>query len=164
MKDRLFYISILLLLFAACTRVTNAQTLDARMKSFFSHSDDNAYKMVSLMAHPFNIYHSGKCEVHGDSVYVAVFASWHGSNSTILIKFHYDGMRFDSIDVLYDNDLAKAFVASNKLKNILIDFWRNHSPSTIGHIEDLFGNLNSISSMQMCLAVLTVLLWDSPYR
>ena len=164
MRDRLLYISTILLLFTACSQVANAQNLEARMKSFFSYNEDNAYKMVSLMAHPFNIYRSGKCEVQGDSVYVAVFASWHGSNSTILIKFHYDGMRFDSIDVLYDNDLAKAFVASNKLKNILIDFWRNHSPSTIGHIEDFFGNLNSISSMQMCLAVLTVLLWDSPYR
>ena len=142
----------------------SAQNLEIQMRGFFSYSNNQAYRWLGTLAHPTNVFGSGSCEVSGNDVIITINSSnFISSNKyTLKIKLHKNGAIFDSIEPVSDTDWAKPFLASNVAKRLIISFWRNYSSETISKIENTFGDLDNISTEQMCLAVLTVLYWKYP--
>ena len=157
MKRISFYFALILLL-SSNLHCATAQNLESQMRAFFSFNNNQAYWWLSKFAHPMNTFRSGYCEMTGNYVDVTIKSIKH----TTRIRLHKNGAIFDSIETLADTDWAEAFVASNVGKDLLISFWRDYSSDTVNRIENIFGNLNNIDSKQMCLAVLSVLLWKYP--
>lgn len=153
-------IGMILFLFTAGIQVVEAQSNNAKMRDFFSDSNNQAYMLISTLAHPSNVFTSGNCYVSGDYVNVTINSDgfFRTNSYTMRVKMHFNGAFFDSLE-WDDTDWAEAFMATNVFKNIVIDFWRHFSPETIGKIENTFGSLKTINTKHMCLAVLTALYW-----
>lgn len=150
---------VVLLLFTTSFQFVNAQSsLSSQMNDFFCYNDNQAYKVISWFAHPMNKFSSGSCEVYGENIYITINSIKYCLN----IKLHKNGSRFDHLEIIDDNDWWTAFKATNGWKNIALDFWRGYETSTLRYIENLCGSLNNLNCEQMCLAVLTALLWKYP--
>lgn len=154
---RLFFVATLCI-FTSSVHLSYAQSQETMMQNFFSYNDNQAYWWLSKFAHPMNEFRSGYCEMSGSNVYVTI----NSSSYTTRFRLHKNGSVFDSIETLEDTDWAEAFVATNIAKDLIIKFWRDYSSDTVSRIISIFGDLNIISSEQMCLAVLTVLFWKYP--
>ncbi len=151
-------VALIFLIFFVSAQFTNAQSTESQMRGFFSYKNDQAYWWLSKFAHPMNIFQSGSCEIYGNYVYVTI----NSTNNSARFKIHINGSIFDSIETESDTDFIKAFFATDVAKDILLEFWRGYSYSTIGKIENIFGKLDFIKSEHMCLAVLTALYWNYP--
>ena len=151
-------ITVTLLLFTACVQTTTAQNLESQMQGFFSYNNNRAYVLLSKFVHPGNTFRSGYCKMSGNYLYITIYSTKYNFTA----KIHKNGSIFDSIEVLGDTDWAPAFLASEVLKDLAIEIWRECKPETVTKIEKIFGSLNNISSEQLCLAALTTLLWMYP--
>ncbi len=158
MKNFNYFITATLLLLSTNVQLSYAQNLETQMQNFFSYNGNQAYWWLSKFAHPTNEFSRGYCEMSGSNVYVTIISR----NYKARFKIHKNNSVFDSIETLEDNDWWPAFDGSNNIKNILIEFWRNYSSETINRVERIFGNLNGLDSKNMCLAVLSALLWKYP--
>ncbi len=160
MKTNMKKLSMMVVLFlTAWLQSADAQSLESRMRSFFSYHDNQAYKFVSFLAHPTYIFRSGYCEVSGDNIYITV----RSANNYTRIKLHKNGTRFDNLEVIDESTLFPAFSLSNLGKDIVLDFWRSFDTKTLKWIENNFGSLNNLSCERICLAALSGLLWEYPY-
>ena len=96
--------------------------------------------------------------MYGDDVYVTI----RTTSNAMTIRLHRNGSAFNYLEVMEDNDDFPAFWASEILKDLFVSFLKSLTPVTISAIESVFGDLYDLSSKQMCLAVLTTLLWSYP--
>lgn len=152
--------SLTILLFIGCTQIVNAQGAN-KTRDFFHYSNNEAYRWLSTLAHPLNVFRSGNCNVSGNNIIVTINAEDFLNKKvyTIVISLHKKGNTFDSIEIVDDNDRAPSFIVTSTVKFLLVNFWRAYSSSTISSIEKIFGSLSSIRSEQLCLPVLTALYW-----
>ena len=136
-----------------------AQAQVTNLSSFFSYHDNQAYKLISFLAHPTNSFRSGYCEVSGEYIFLTI----NSTRNYTRMKIHRNGSRFDRLEFVDEDDFPPAFSVTNLGKDIAIDFWRSFDTKTLQYIENSFGRLNNLSCEQMCLAALTGLMWEYPY-
>lgn len=155
MKRTINFLAVVLVILTMSIQSAFALTPQSRMGGFFSSQNDKAYKWVSKLAHPSNIYSYGCCEAYGDYVNVTVYSKKHETK----IKFHLRGTKFDRFEVLSDTDNKwfEAFEAANLSKDIVLTFLETKYPDTFGSLEGIIGDLHALKCEQICLAALTYL-------
>ncbi len=161
LKSLKIVFTLTLLMFMVSSPIANAQGTSNKLRNFFSYSNNEAYRWISALAHPSNVFRSGNCQVSGNNMIVTINAEGYLNKKmyTLQIRLHKKGNTFDSIEIEDDTDWAPSFIITSTVKNLCLIFWRYYSNSTISSIERIFGSLSSIPSERLCLPILTALYW-----
>lgn len=165
MKQLKKIFTLTLLLFTINIHFTSAQSLESRMRGFFSYNNNAAYEMVSKLVHFTNTFNSGSLYMSGNNIYVTINSTGYfgGGPYNTKVIIHKDGSRFDSIDLISDDDIC-AFCAAKLAKAFFNSAFRDDHYELISWAEEMYGRrLYDMSAQEIGLALLSVMLWEYPY-
>lgn len=160
---KLFALS--LLLFTISIQFTSAQSLESKMRGFFSYHNNAAYEIVSKLVHFTNTFNYGNLYMSGNDVYVTINSTGYfgGGPYNTKLKIHKNGSKFDSIQLISDDDCC-AFNAARLAKAFFNSAFRDDHYELISWAEEIYGRrLYDMSAQEIGLALLSVMLWEYPY-
>ncbi|MCR4614347.1 MAG: hypothetical protein K5778_10175 [Bacteroidaceae bacterium] len=161
MKTLRNILAVTLLLFTVSVQFASAQS----MESFFRYNNNQAYKVILYLAHPGNTFTSGSVEVDGNYVKVKIFSEDDNyTNIKLIVRLHKQGIGFDSIELISDNDDYPAWLRWTVRKliidGILLDVFDDPSSESMTKLRNYYNeNIKDMGPKKMTCAALTYLLW-----